>query len=540
MYRIYFLLFALFVGITPARAQAPKIEKSEAFDEPGMGWNKVLQLKNGNTFYFHFTKKDGIEVNVFDKARKLSSTQTMTSDLWDAKKMRGTAILGLYEINNEPVLFMAQADGRVPTLYRLRFDGNTGKIVKEEEIGSLPKVKLVTFGPNDNNIFVEKDPQSDCYAIIFFNSYAEDRDERIKVIHYDGNHKVINLAYYDSPDDSYKYLRFIGAVVDGNKRVFLCSYGSANLKGRDAHVYISRLNATDSVWTNKALDFTEDFKETRSVMAYNHATNTIRLLTLSFAKGKVNFFGTGAMGLYLSFLSYIDPETLMLKKVAPIVGQKINDYAHDNLNTKLDYRGLPQAMVINKDNSTTILSENQEQQITVDQNGNIVSAVTILGTIGVNEINEDGTEKSGYAIQKLQAAAGLFDPLYMADRNKGRWSFQNGAADYNSYLSYDYISTDKNRYIIFNDNPKNFDKDEDQRTRKVVVNINKLNTILYNLNSNSVNKSYLFGDPESKDQSNSCHIEASDFQRATNTYATIMVEREGHDRQAKMVWLTFE
>jgi hypothetical protein len=105
--------------------------------------------------------------------------------------------------------------------------------------------------------------------IIYFNSFAKERDERIKVAHYDGSHKLINVAFYESPDESYKYLKFIGAVVDGNKRLYVTIYGAASLKGKDARVYIGRLNTTDSVFANKTLEFTEDFKDTKSVMAYN-------------------------------------------------------------------------------------------------------------------------------------------------------------------------------------------------------------------------------------------------------------------------------
>ncbi|MFI5196525.1 MAG: hypothetical protein ACHQD8_05500 [Chitinophagales bacterium] len=417
-------------------------------------------------------------------------------------------------------------------------------MVKEEEIGSLPKtrIRMVGSSKESNEIFIEKDPLSDCYAVIFFNGYASDRDERIKVVHYDGNHKIINLAYYESPDESFKYLRFIGAVVDGNKRIFISTYGANSLRGRDAHVFISRLNVSDSTFLNKTLDFTEDFRDTKSVMYYNHTNNTIQLLTLSYATGKVAFFTNASKHTYMSFLSYIDPETLNLKGVKPIIGNKIDEYAHNALGLeKINYHGLPQQMVINKDNSTTILSEEQTQEIVYDQKTmQVISAKTYLGSIGMSELNEDGTEKSGYVIMKIQAAGGLIEPLYISSRSKGKWTYQKGYADYNSFLSYDYVNTEKGRYILFNDNNKNFDKDEDERRRKVVTNVNKLNTVCYSLTDGTVKKFFLFGDTQDKDLSNSCYIDASDFSKATNTYATIMIARDGRDRQAKMVWVTFE
>ncbi len=544
MKKCLILFISLFISLGFLYAQAPQIEKSVAFDEPVNGWNKVLQMKNGNTFFFHFTRKEGIEVTVFDKNRKVVSDKTLTSDLWDYRKMRSTVIEGLYEINGEPVLFMVQADGRTPTLYRLRFNPFTGDMVKEEEIGSLPKMKIHTafsgaIAPSD--IYVEKDPASDCYAVVFFNGAAHDRDERIKVQHYDGNHKMINLAYYESPEEDVKFLNFIGAVVDGSKRVYIATYSANSRKGRDAHVYIARLNSTDSEFQVKSLDFTEEFKDTRSVMYYNHTNNTLQLLTLSYATGKTSFFSSGTKHLYMSFLSFIDPETLSMKAVKPLTGDKISEYMHNTLGLeKKDYHGLPQQMIINKDNSITILSEDQSYYIVYDKYGNIVSATTYLGSVGVTELNEDGTEKSGYVIMKVQAAGGIIDPLYIAARNRGRWRYQRGYADHNCFLSYDYVNTEKGRYIIFNDDNRNFEKDEDERRRKVVTRVNKLNTVCYNLNDGNPTKYYLFGDTGDKDRSNSSYIEASDYSKATNTYATVLIERNGSDRQAKLVWVTFQ
>jgi len=540
MQKISLVLIAFLFSVISLHAQEPRIEKSEAFEEPSDGWNKVFQLKNGNTFFFHFTKRDGIDVTVFDKSRKLIANRTLTSEVWNPNKMKNSIVEGLYEINGEPVLFIVQSEGRTPTLYRIRLNPETAEIVKESELGSLPKTHLFKTSKEENDIFIEKDPQSDNYAVIYFNSYASDKDERIRVVHYNGKHKVINRAYYESPDDNFKYLNFIGAVVDGEKSVYLCTYGAGSAKGKDAHVFISRLDAKDSVFFNRTLDFTEDFKDTKSVMSYNRNNNTIQLLTLSYTSGKTHFLSGGRTNYYLALISYIDPGSLNLKSVKPLQGQKINEYAHNTLEIDRDYQGLPQQMIINKDNSTTILSEEMTEEVVVDQKGNVVSATTILGAIGVSELNADGSEKSGYVMIKMQKAAGIFNPLYIATRTKGKWSNQKGYANYNSFLSYDYISTDKNRYILFNDDRKNFDKDEDERKRKLVTNVNKLNTVCYNLNGGLLSKYYLFGNPESKDQSNACYVEASDYNKNTSTYATVMIERDGRDRQARMVWLTFD
>jgi hypothetical protein len=215
MRKIAFLFLAFIAGYGSLTAQQFHIEKSVEFDEPEYGWNKLLQLKNGNTFFFHSTKKEGIEVAVYNKARKLVSTKTLESNLWEVRKMKSSKIVGLYEINGEPVIFVVQAEDGMPTLFRMRINGNTGAIVNEAKLGHLPKVSIgmayaMAFGHLDaSDIIVEKDPYTDCYATIFFNTQARDRSERIKVVHYDGTHKIIGQSFYESPNHAFKYLRYM-------------------------------------------------------------------------------------------------------------------------------------------------------------------------------------------------------------------------------------------------------------------------------------------------------------------------------------------
>jgi len=535
------LLAAMLLCTHALIAQAPKIEKSAAFDEPSDGWNKVLLLKNGNTFYFHFTKKEGIELTVYNPARKVIATKEITSDLWDVRKLRTSSILGLYEINGEPVLFLMQMDQKEPVVYRLRFNATRGNIVKEEEVDRLPRVNVwaAAAGLLNEGVVVEKDPNSNYYAIIDFVWHKNEDDKTIKVVHYNGSHKPVNVGYYDSPDPDFRELNLIGAIVDSDRRVFLCTYGASNRKGEDGHVYISKLTMGDSVFKTKTLDFTEDFRNTKSVFYYDYAANRLDLLTQTVASEHTSFFGGGTKRTYLSFLSFIDPETFLLKGVKPIQGKMITDYAQNTLKIDDDYHGLPQQMVINKDNTISILSEEMSYKVVRDSRGRTVRTLTNLGNIGISELNADGTEKKGYMISKLQTANGIWPSLYISDRSKGRWYYKGRPTDFDSYVSFDYINTDNNRYILFNDSPRNFDKDEDETSRKAVTGKTRVNTVCYSITADGLKKFYLFGDPEGKKESNSCYIEASAYQPSNDTYATVMVEEDGRDREAKLVWVTF-
>ncbi len=555
MKKALFLLLAVCLCCKVSVAQQVAIEKSAEFDEPNYGWNKILQLKNGNTFYFHSSKKDGLEITVYDKQRKQIASRDIDSKLWDIGKIRQATIAGLYEIYGEPVLFVIQPDDNVPTLYRMRFNPNTGAVANEMAMGHLPKSFYEhsfarSFGhvpPPD--IIVEKDPNSDCYAVIYFNSMAHSRDERIKVLHYDGTHKLLGQAYYESPKKAFKFLVYIGSVVDGNKRVYVTTYGY-NTKSDDAlaRVIVSRLNAGDTGFVHNMLNFSEDFDDTRSVMLYNHGVNKLELLTLSHTESKHHFFSNKTDNYYLTLLSYIDPETLQLISVKPFAGEKLQAYGKLNIDKDYEYTGMPQQMVVNKDNTTTILSEDITRKVTTYTSSHGSSHTierTNLGPVGITELSDTGAELRGYAISKEQQAEGLLPDLYINSRSKGRFKENavrklTGRSNNNQFLSYDYINAENGRYVIFNDLPVNADKDEDEEKRKTVTSVTATNTMCYKLNDQKMDKFYLFGQPDSKRASTFCYIESSDYNKDLNTYATMIVERDGRDKTAKIAWVNFK
>ena len=66
------------------------------------------------------------------------------------------------------------------------------------------------------------------------------------------------------------------------------------------------------------------------------------------------------------------------------------------------------------------------------------------------------------------------------------------------------------------------------------------NTMCYRLNDPKMDKFYLFGEPGDHNNSTFCYIESSDYNTDLNTYATMIVERDGRDKVAKIAWVKFE
>src|SRR5690606_577874 len=98
-------------------------------------------------------------------------------------------------------------NSRVPELYRIQLNPDNGAITKQQKLGELPKYGMMAgyamaFGGVDQEDFiVEKDPYSDAYAVVHYNSFAKESDKRIELVHYaveNGEHVEINRSYYDA------------------------------------------------------------------------------------------------------------------------------------------------------------------------------------------------------------------------------------------------------------------------------------------------------------------------------------------------------
>jgi hypothetical protein len=296
------------------------------------------------------------------------------------------------------------------------------------------------------------------------------------------------------------------------------------------------MNVGDSSFAHNLLNFSEDFDKTQSVMRYNANNNQIQLLTLSFVKSKHHIMSSKTQNEYLTLLSYIDPETLALLNVKQVVGAKIDDYGRKNIDKDYEYSGMPQQMIINKDNTTTILSE-EMQQVTVYSN-HMTHTYTYLGPVGVSELSDTGAEVHGYAISKKQKADDVFPHLYISQRSKGIFTPAR-KSNTDAFLSFDYINAPNGNYIVFNDLPGNADKDETDDNVKTVKSVSATNTMCYKLNEPKLDRFFLFGEPDGKRSSTFCYIESSDYNKDINTYATIIVERDGRSKAAKIAWIKF-
>lgn len=557
------ITLAFFSSSLIGAAQVKNITYSAPFAEPERGWYKVMQLSNGNTFYFNFNNENGVEVTVFNPDRKVGSKKILSSTLWDTKNMKNSVMEGLYEIAGQPVIFLQQLNDRTPELFRIQLNPENGAIVKEQRIGELPKyVRAPSYATTYWNLepvdfIVEKDPYSNAYAIVCYNSLSEESDKRIELVHYtveNGEHIEINRANYDA--QGFENTNYIGMTINGDRSVHLATYGfsgeNRKKEVQDSRVVISRIKRGEKAFTNVNLEFTEDFKETEGLMNYNPETGLIQMMTLTLLKSKEKrsgFDNSTIITYYMALLCYIDPESLQIVKKVLLPYEGLMAYVSSKGVGDDEYSGMPVNMILNADNTTTILLE-EKSEIPSGKGTQIIW----LNRIGIVKMDNTGRDIESYAVYKNQKAEGPpLENMYLAKRGKGMWSYRrrnalkmSGNSDNRSFYSYDHINTSTNNtYIIFNDNAVNYDNNGVPRIwpnkiGKSVQEVSTATTVFRKINNKGMSAGFLFGGTYDRDHTAFCNIESAHYSKETGIYAALMVKRNKKEKKAYIAWVTFE
>lgn len=534
------LILLLLLFANHAFAQTPKVQLSESFPEPGDGFDKLVLLPNGNTAYLHFDKKLGIVVTIYNAQHTVAATETVTGALWDAQNLNDTEIDGIYAINGQIVLFLQQLVKYKPNLYRLVLDASTGKLVQEDKLGELPTVLHRDVAVQNNfsshDFYVVKDAQSDYYAVASFAGGELQRkelpEERIRVMHFSPEHKLIHSAAYYMPGSPYDYYAYLDMSVQGGEKVYVATAALSNRKGSKdsaAIVVISSAGRENSVFAHRTLSYTANFADVHASLQRAAGTNMLHLLLNN----------TGEADNAGAYINYIDAATLELHHYKHLRKEKVSAFAQQKMKYTGPYSGQPQLLLSHKDGSSTVLFETMSEFASTGTNS-WNKMHTNLNDIGVSHLDATGAEQSGYALIKMQVANGTYSPLYLHRKKKGQWIFRNRIQALNTtpYLSFEYIPTPKGTYIIFNDYLQYLDPGGTYLDKRPLRYLTEANAVCYRCDDKQQERLFLFGTPETF-KGYYCMLGSSDYGEASSTYVTIMITRKGEERKAQIAWVSF-
>lgn len=510
-------------------AQSPAVQLSSAFPVPADGWDKLLQLKNGNTCYFHFSKKEGIYVTVYNTEGQALHRDTITGRQWDARNMNDAEIDGIFEISGQPVIFLQQLIKGQPALFRIILDAQTGALLREDLLGTLTPVpgrEVSAAGYiASHDCYVEKDTYSDHYAVALYGA-----DVRLQ--HYAPDHTLAGTTTWTIPDSSYRYTSFLGMTVQGNERISILN-GIFNTSRKSADtppvVYLTTWQGnTEMIQTR--LDHTAGLTEVHTSMQYHPEWPELEMLLVSAIPGRAD-------SVQLQ-MQYLDRVTGKLLRQQLLRQQQLSDYAQRQLAYTGAYNALPQQLSLQRDGKATLLLEPMQQFL---QGKNAYSRMhTSLGDAGIWRITPRGETDSIRLIPKMQVANGGFSPLYIQRRNKGEWIFRNriAAVHNTAYMSFEHIPVPGADYVLYNDYLQQLDRGGTDDARKPLRYITDANLVCYRYTSGNSERLFLFGTPE-YGKGYYCILGAAHYNADRQVYATIMISRQGTTQQAQLAWIRF-
>lgn len=521
---------------------------SAPIEEPASGWCKLLLLKNGNTCFLRFTRRDGILVGVYDTAHALLQTDTITSNLWDVRSMADAELDGVYEINGQVVIFIQQLIKYKPTLIRMVLDGQNGRLVREDKLGELASIqKRQVYALNNaasHDCYVEKDPRSGYYAVAFFNGteLAHDSTDatHVQVVHYAPDHHEIHRASYYTPDSSYDYYSYLHMQVQGGDAVYLASMAfntHTSKREEDSRLMIARLGATDTAFRFQAADRQHNAGYANGMLQCQPGQPVRLLVTMmpvEMSKKKVQ----GNLPVY--YLSF-DPQTLkpLDQEILPMAAA--SSYARAHLQYQDDYSGMLQQWLPLADGSSLLLQESVRQFI---QGGSTFNkTITGLGDVGITRLDASGKEQQAVVMNKIQSAAGTYEPFYQYRRNKTEWSFRNRTSGptVNGFLSYAFVQNTKGDYFLYNQLVSTTPGDYTVATRPLRA-ITDAGLVCYHYVDGQMLQLQLFPPRTSLTEAPkfyACMLDASADDATRNRYATVMIEHNDTERKAYLAWISF-
>ena len=521
-----------------SQAQFKTIAEGPKFEKPEEGFAKILQLKNGNTFYIHITMKDGINIRIYDARHKEKISKTLNPSYTDL--IERDDIKGIFEINNDVIVLVNREDeDKIASLYRLIIDGNTGNLKKQQIIGRC-KYKwrdrpdlIYTF------FYVSKDPASDNYALAMLNGNEKDNTKQLEIVHYGSDNNEINRQFCSLPDKKDAISHFNEMIVMGKEKICLLltfSWKAAEKRKSESQSKLVIIEKGKATVEYTDLNLHNDLPTVYCMGKYNRVINKIMYISATLVPNiKTN-------NQYNIYLDLIDPVTKQIQNITEFGhSETLNKAYKEILDLKTDYRGMPQNIIINSDGSFTVLFEEMEMMFNGQSGGSFT-----IGTLAITNYNKEGIFQSDYLIPKAHWVVGdAFMPFYLSKAEIKPQLLLKG----DQYKSFVYINGTKNKHVLFNDTERNddlantrkkarFASDTKSKLVRLMYLTDNCDAYKYSLKGSDVlpAREYLF-DKLAKEYTVAL-LTVSDYDANSNTFTTLKIDSEkSKNKSVSVVWL---
>ena len=520
---IFLISLLSFLSVKAQRTDL--IYGAEKFTEK-QGKYKLEILKNGNTANVGINESVGFFCTLYDANKKIIA-QTIVPVKFD---INACALKSVFEINNDIFVMIVTANQNAPVLSRYIFDGTTGKLKKEELIisGTAMTSSVMTTDQLADMIppefFVQKDPNSDYYAVAYFDYFSKDINKKILVVHYSPTHGIISKAYLQNPAREFLNLHYVDMYVNGGISIILSSY-LYNIKDKkEACFYLSELKRGAVNFRNVRAVETDYYFNGQAMFVFNKVTNKLLLLSLIMGECEKGWIKSSVI------CQTVNMETLVLTDSIKIYSEKLdNNYMSLN-SSNMHYPGLLQNYCITPKGNTIILSED----IFYD------AGVAIPQRMAISCLTPAGEDMYGEMIHYIHRLASSPAALFYA-KNSGKYTYGNNIDEFGkTYVG--LIAGKTNCYLFLNNTPERFTMTETTQPSlwtPVSSSKEKFTSFIYTLNdAGIVSKEYIFGVPAT--EAKYCRFNTADYDPETGLYAVIVVEKIKGKKTASVLWLNLK
>ena len=207
------------------------------------------------------------------------------------------------------------------------------------------------------------------------------------------------------------------------------------------------------------------------------------------------------------------------------------------------YEGIPVGVFTNENGLSTLISESFSRRGERETSARY-NRYTYFGNIALTQFDDDGNELWG-TVLPLSQRYKSYKNYYLAYELSKKWQTQFLFTDLpdqvyeRQFVSFNTYDHNKNLYVVFNDNDKNFNNSI-EKPGDTVYNFNTTNACYYEINrKKEITKHYLFGEPAANEYRCS-FIEGADFNEKNGVYASLVQYKKGDDVSLCMAWSRLE
>jgi hypothetical protein len=480
-----------------ASAQFKVTGESQVFKPEGASV-QVEMLPGGNTMIINGSGTSR-QIDVYDpQFKKISSKEIAPGAL-----KNGGSFAPVIALADGGLMMLTWPEvNKVKELHRVLLDGRTGEVLKEEKLGELKKTSAMEnaaklWGNVPAPAFygvVSKNGSH--YAIIAMNSFEADRNKRIAVTIYNKDHKELARAFYVSPEDRFKYMRYLSAVVTDEGRAYIVAEGRNTRAsgGKESELVLAELEAGK---TEVALKMISNVPQAEAVAGATtwYLPDTKQLFMFAYRHVKGGIFTTVS---YINTATGASEKNITMEKGLADSEQRFE--AVYGRRPKLD--AVPQNIILHADGSFATIDE--ALKITDDKSptGRTYNYNSERRDIVVYQYDAAGNylycniiPRNHYVplvrVYAMSSAGGIFSTGSVGDDTEYVGE---------GFKSFVYLPAGTKKYVLLNDEPGNGERVANGKRPEQITRAGDTDPFVFELKKDEVfpKRSFLFNAPNAR------------------------------------------